>query len=313
MTMNSKKKIGLIIHELWYWIAYMFIVPTLFSYLFRSQSLAAEILSQIIILGLPALLLIKHKCKRCEKDTYLYRIDDFPLKNIPLVGIICSIVASISLFFFITYTVNVVHLIYYFCTNEMYTISMPENFNLTGFLLGIISNAFLPALLEETLCRGLYFDAFRQNNKYIAILVPAIVFASLHSGIIPIVNAFLMGMFLMIIYMTLGSLKLVIILHMMYNVFGIVFNKYLILPFTTLYLFENHSNSDQIMIAFAISVAVSLLSIIIVSISLLLCVKINIHCSEKSHSKNGLIDKLLILIMLVLSLITIIIRVMSVL
>ena len=87
------------------------------------------------------------------------------------------------LFLFVTYAINTAQLVYYLRTKEFYSFSTVEEFHLLGFTMALIINALLPALLEEILYRGLYRDTFRNHNKFIAIFIPSLVFASLHSNI----------------------------------------------------------------------------------------------------------------------------------
>lgn len=156
--------------------------------------------------------------------------------------------------------------------------------------MALIINAILPALLEEILYRGLYRDAFRNNNEFIAIFIPSLVFASLHANIIPMSNAFLLGMLLMILYQRSGSLKLVIILHAVYNIFGIIFNQYVALPFTTLSLFNSNSNSTQIVYALVISIAVTLLSLVMIFHSVGFSFKENNTSIKINRNKSGFMD-----------------------
>lgn len=287
---DTKKKLGLVIHTVWFWIAWMFFVPLLVQYLFDSESYIADFLGEIITIGLPARLLIRYRDKRKEKKEYLYRIEDVSLKRLPHKGLMGSMLSCVSLFLFVTYAINTAQLVYYLRTKEFYSFSTVEEFHLLGFTMALIINALLPALLEEILYRGLYRDAFRNHNKFIAIFIPSLVFASLHANIIPMSNAFLLGMLLMILYQRSGSLKLVIILHAVYNILGIIFNQYVALPFTTLSLFNSDSNEMQIVYALVISIAVTLLSLVMIFLSVGNCFKGNNPAIKINRNKSGFMD-----------------------
>ena len=74
---DTKKKLGLVIHTVWFWIAWLFFVPLLVQYLFDSENYIADFLGEIITIGLPAQLLISYRDKSKEKKEYLFLMAEF--------------------------------------------------------------------------------------------------------------------------------------------------------------------------------------------------------------------------------------------
>ena len=258
-----KKKIGLLVGLVWYWFSLLFFSPLLIWYLFDSPNLLSELVVELITVGAPTLILASFHRRVDDTKVALYEIDDRPIKGLPLGVSFGSIAVCIGLFFFVTYAVNTFQLIYGLQTGEFVVTSVPEMFSFGAKLAIIFVNALLPAVFEEIAYRGLFFDAFRQNNKSAIWLVPTLVFASLHSGAISVISAFLLGLILIALYSKFRSLKLVIIMHFIYNTLGEVFGNFTTLPFSVLSIWLQHPNNTQLLIAIMVSVCITLLALLI--------------------------------------------------
>ena len=278
---TSKKKLGLLIGMIWYWFAWQILTPHLISYLFETPNLASEFLAELLTVGIPALLLATLHFKVDEEKTAMFKIDDAPINELPPVTLLASIISCIGLFFFITYAVNTVQLIYAFQTGRFVVSSLPEEYSFGIFIIILVINAVLPAVFEEITYRGLYYDAFRQSNKRTIYLVPTFVFASLHSGAVSILSAFLLGLMLIVLYDKFHSLKLTIVMHFIYNLLGAVFGNCIIVPFSVLSVWTMHPNNTQLLIAIAVSICITLLTLLIVVYSFVFCVR-----KKELHKKN---------------------------
>lgn len=280
-----KKKFGLLVGMIWYWISWLFFAPQLIFYLFDAPNLLSELVAEFLTVGIPALLLASIHFRVDDTKVALYKIDDNPIKNIPLGTFLGGMASCVGLFFFVTYAVNTVQLVYGLRTGEFVVTSLPEEFGFGTLITIIVVNALLPAVFEEIIYRGLYVDAFRQNKKRIIYLVPTFVFASLHSGVISFISAFLLGLMLIVFYEKFRSLKLVIIMHFLYNILGVIFGNCIIPPFSVLSVWLSHPNDTQLLISIIVSACITLLSLLLAIFLFVLC----IHKSKQS-TKNTQCD-----------------------
>lgn len=277
---TSKKKFGLLLGMIWYWFAWQILTPHLISYLFETPNLMSEFLAELLTVGIPALLLATLHFKINEEKTALFKIDDAPIKELPPGTLLASIISGTGLFFFVTYAVNTVQLIYAFQTGRFVVSSLPEEYSFGIFIIILVINAVMPAVFEEIIYRGLYYDAFRFSNKRTIYLVPAFIFASLHSGVVSILSAFLLGLMLIVLYNKFHSLKLTILIHFIYNLSGAVFGNCIAVPFSILSVWTMHPNNTQLQIAIAVSICITLLTLLIVVYSFVFCVR-----KKESHKK----------------------------
>lgn len=96
--------------------------------------------------------------------------------------------------------------------------------NIMGILLAII---IIP-IFEEVFFRGIIFGCLRKNYSFkISIIVQALIFSTMHINLIQGVYTFIAGILLALIYVKTKTLLAPIIVHIEYNLFGIVVWKYL--------------------------------------------------------------------------------------
>lgn len=259
----QKKKIGLLLEILWYWISWLFIAPELITYLFNSPTLLAELLAELLSVGLPVLLLATYHLKSKDDKKPLYQIVDEPLRNVRPKAIFLAIIACGALFFCVTYTINTVQMIYVMHTADLSVVTLPSEVNLPTLIGAIIVYALFPALLEELLYRGLYADAFSENHTWVLYLISSIVFAVSHSDIIAICNAFVLGLLLMTFYRRFRSLKLIVALHFIYNLLSLIFSCFYSFPFSVLNVLCDYANNSQMQFAVLVSIGIALLSLVI--------------------------------------------------
>lgn len=268
---TSKKKFGLLLGMIWYWFAWQILTPHLITYLFETPNLMSEFLAELLTVGIPALLLATLYFKVEEEKTELFKIDDAPINELPPGTFFAGIISCIGLFFFVTYAVNTVQLIYAFQTGRFVVSSLPEEYSFGIFIIMLVINAVLPAVFEEIIYRGLYYDAFRQSKKLTIYLVPTFIFASLHEGVVSILSAFLLGLMLIVLYDKFHSLKLTIVMHFIYNLSGAVFGNCIIVPFSVLSVWTMHPNKTQLLIAIVVSICITLLTLLFAVYSFMFC------------------------------------------
>ncbi|MDD3382462.1 MAG: CPBP family intramembrane metalloprotease [Bacilli bacterium] len=129
------------------------------------------------------------------------------------------------------------------------------------FLVLILLYAILPAFIEEITFRGIYFVSF-EKNKYLLFIIPTIVFALSHKGFSSVISAVIIGLYLMLIMYKTRSLKLVIGLHLLYNVLSLVFSNYIKLPFFVNQIKEGIYFKDNFLGGFLICFGISVIALV---------------------------------------------------
>jgi hypothetical protein len=109
-----------------------------------------------------------------------------------------------------------------------------ENFSQFGAILSvdnlwlsILTIAFLPAVFEELLFRGVIFNAFHKKyGMYLAIIVSALLFGAYHMNWLQGINAFILGLSLAYIYLKSNSLIVPILFHFINNLISVLMDYY---------------------------------------------------------------------------------------
>lgn len=94
-------------------------------------------------------------------------------------------------------------------------ISLPEG--PFGFVLGILSVAVFPALLEELLFRGAIMGSLLKFGKPFAIFTSALMFGLVHGNLVQIPFAFLVGLALGFVVVETGSIWTGVLIHFLNN------------------------------------------------------------------------------------------------
>lgn len=88
------------------------------------------------------------------------------------------------------------------------------------FVVGILLVGFLPGLIEETIFRGIMYQAFRRRSILTGIIVSAVSFGLMHGNFNQIFYAIYLGIVFALIVEATGSLLSTMILHMLFNGFN---------------------------------------------------------------------------------------------
>ena len=99
---------------------------------------------------------------------------------------------------------------------KLYSVNIPME-NTTDLMIAIIAVAVLPGVCEELLFRGFVLSAYEKGGTKRAIIIAAILFATLHGSLQGLPVQFVMGMLLGCAVCFSGSLHTGIMIHMMYN------------------------------------------------------------------------------------------------
>ncbi len=108
-----------------------------------------------------------------------------------------------------------------------YSVDYGENPNgIFGFLLTLLSIAFIPALTEEFCFRGVFFGLLKRYGDIFALITSSVMFGVMHGNFEQMPFAILVGLILGIIRLKTGSIWGCILLHF-YNNFSSVVLDYL--------------------------------------------------------------------------------------
>lgn len=93
------------------------------------------------------------------------------------------------------------------------------------FLLQIFLMAVVPAMIEEFLCRGLFYHSYRKNGILGAAVASGLVFGVLHLNINQFCYAFIMGIIFAFMVEATGSIWSSVLAHFAFNTYSIIMLK----------------------------------------------------------------------------------------
>ena len=96
---------------------------------------------------------------------------------------------------------------------------VPQNFG--EYLLGLLCTAAVPAICEETLCRGIVLREYEAYGARAAIWASAIAFSLLHGAVTNLLFPLLLGLVLALLTVRTGSLYTAVIVHFAVNAFSL--------------------------------------------------------------------------------------------
>ena len=89
-------------------------------------------------------------------------------------------------------------------------------------ILGVLSIAVVPAIIEETIIRGIVMQPLRKYGDKYAIIASALLFAVLHGNMVQIPYTVIGGMLLGYLAVATGSLWPSIVLHFINNLYSVI-------------------------------------------------------------------------------------------
>lgn len=119
----------------------------------------------------------------------------------------------------LTALINAISLI--FSTNEISDV-IYEMSKTTPMYLAIVSVGLLPAILEETVYRGVLYNEYRKVNPRIAIVLSALLFGLLHQNLNQFSYAFVLGLIFALVIEATNSIVSTMILHFTLNTSSVV-------------------------------------------------------------------------------------------
>lgn len=105
------------------------------------------------------------------------------------------------------------------------TIDFSESTNNLGeIVLSVIATAIVPAFAEEFAFRGILMGTLRKHGDLFAIIASAVIFGAMHSNIIQIPFAFILGLILGFITCNTNSIFPAITIHFVNNFYAVIMN-----------------------------------------------------------------------------------------
>lgn len=197
------------------------------------------------VLPLTVLLSISKKTSNVGfSKTSIFNIKKYINKKINIYPVY---LLTIIFYFFIHFLVEGISNLYIFFTSDFSNIITNSNAPLNSFVSLVVIFAIVPAIIEEITYRGLYYDAFNRN-KFLLFFVSVIVFTFSHGSIFSAISALLLGIFLMLIMNLTENLKVVIILHFLYNFLSLIFSNYIKTPFISPSEFIDMTDQPQVIL-----------------------------------------------------------------
>ena len=98
---------------------------------------------------------------------------------------------------------------------------LPAPQNLGEYLLGLLCAAAVPAVCEETLCRGIVLREYEAYGARTALWGSALAFSLLHGAVTNLVFPLLLGLVLALITVRTGSLYPAMLVHFAANAFSL--------------------------------------------------------------------------------------------
>ncbi len=180
--------------------------------------LAFDIITTFLSIGLPFslihMLLKKEKMaveipfgKTKDKKQAIYLVMIF----LPVMIISALAINYISAFF-----QSIIGIEFTASINDIKLVGLKET------LLGVVSVAVVPAIIEEIIIRGILLQPLRKYGDRFAIVMSAVVFACMHGNMVQIPYTVIGGLLLGYLAVMTGSLWPSIILHFINNLYSVI-------------------------------------------------------------------------------------------
>lgn len=245
----------------------VFIIPIFLSQLWSTQELSqysvyVSTFTQIFLIGGISVFAIKK-----------YNFDTTEMKkfNLHLNLVLNLICISLIVFVLIRLLSDGVKWIYVGLTDDFSIIELPVGMSAMVFLSAVLFLAMIPAFCEELFYRFVGYNLLKNNRKLIILLILGISFAFAHiaAGLDSVINAFILGMVLSLLYIREHSYYSVVLIHAFYNIFSLFFTYKIYWPTDGAYISVRASSGAECifwgMIYIAIAVILSPIIILILS------------------------------------------------
>ncbi len=104
----------------------------------------------------------------------------------------------------------------------MQEVPFPDTTTLFGFIAGVVCICIVPAIVEESIFRGVILRSFSQKSAWKGILISSALFALMHGSAQQTVYQFVVGIFLALVAIKSNSIYPSMLLHMLNNVISLL-------------------------------------------------------------------------------------------
>ncbi len=161
-------------------------------------------------------------------------------------------------------------------------------------IVGLITFALLPAILEEGVYRGLFYNEYSKVNVLKGMILSSIMFGLLHMNFNQMLYAILMGIIFVLIIEATDSIISAMIIHFVINGHSVVINQ--LMPYIQKFLssvYKEQTSSDMLsaesitrqeLLASLIPVAFS--AVISTTLAIVTFITIAKNCDKYNHIKS---------------------------
>lgn len=215
-------------------------------------------LGQVFAYLLPIVILLlatRQRAKKGFKKTGFFQLERYTKENKTnyLPFILLTAIFYLTVHFFVDAFTNM----YMYFTDDFSVAPEVSYPTFPEFLSVVLVFAVMPALIEEITYRGMYYSTFH-NNKVLLYLVPTFVFAFSHGSILSVIISIFLGLFLVNAMDMTKNLKLMILLHFIYNFFSLLFSNYIKTPISPGAFLEANQLPEAVLGASLINLAIAL-------------------------------------------------------
>lgn len=180
--------------------------------------LAFDILLSLSSIGVPFLILhlIQRKEKVAEELPFGTTYNREVAKNLIMVSLPLMILSAIAINFVSSLFQEIIGIEFTSSVSDMSLKGVRET------ILGSFSVAVIPAIIEETVIRGIVMQPLRKYGDKFAIVASALLFAVMHGNMVQIPYTIIGGLLLGYLAVATGSLWPSIILHFINNMYSVV-------------------------------------------------------------------------------------------
>lgn len=130
---------------------------------------------------------------------------------------ISDILLCLLLYFMLSPLLNFVNAVSMVFFKNSTTTTMLELTEQVPWYIGILVAALLPAVIEETVYRGVFYQEYKKADPWKAVMLSGFLFALLHGNFNQFCYAFLLGMIFALVIEATGSILSTMVLHFCIN------------------------------------------------------------------------------------------------
>lgn len=297
--LRRKKLIYLLILLIINQIMALLFTPLLIDYLFEEPSLIVELFAQVTTFILPVLGIFIFSSTKDESEKYqlMFKVNQLYKRPIKAKELVIGIVVGSLISLVVLYIINFIEVSHILVTNDYQIISNIPKFNLSIFLIAVFIFALLPAIFEELLFRGMYYDTLKTVRPKLRYLILILVFLLAHRGIMTTISALILSVLLVYLIEKGKSLILCVIIHFTYNLTALIFTNIVSQPLSPLRLLSNSfSDTRLVAVLFIYGGIILMIGVVVIKLLKIFTKTFNIVNLEQQQEtiKLTMVEKMII-------------------